>query len=102
MAKPDYRFRFQIVNQTNGDVAESDWVTINDVRIGEFGDCEPVDMAVGKMLRNWRTFARAEYEAKNDPKQECDCCGQLVASLSRCWVTGIETFACDECRGVPA
>lgn len=29
---------------------------------------------------------------------ECDCCGQMRA-LERCWAYGIETFACDECRG---
>ena len=29
----------------------------------------------------------------------CDCCGDL-APVSRCWVTGIETFACDGCRNV--
>lgn len=31
---------------------------------------------------------------------ECDCCGRSPLVLTRCWVTGIETFACDECRGV--
>ena len=30
---------------------------------------------------------------------ECDCCGQF-GPLSRCWVTGVETFACDDCRNI--
>ena len=29
--------------------------------------------------------------------KECDCCGKQ-GILSRCFVTGIETFACEECR----
>jgi hypothetical protein len=29
---------------------------------------------------------------------QCDCCGKLRV-LSRCWAFGIETYACDECRG---
>ncbi len=28
----------------------------------------------------------------------CDCCDEYRA-LERCWPQGIETFACDECRG---
>lgn len=32
--------------------------------------------------------------------QECDCCGR-VRLLSRCWAPGgVETFACDQCRGI--
>jgi len=40
--------------------------------------------------------------AKADGTQvsQCDCCGDMKPrdQISRCWVTGIETFACDECR----
>lgn len=37
-----------------------------------------------------------------DREAACDCCERTVPrhQVSRCWVTGIETFACDECRGV--
>ena len=28
---------------------------------------------------------------------ECDCCG-VYAVLTRCRVSGTETFACDDCR----
>lgn len=33
---------------------------------------------------------------------ECDCCGKMVEpdSISRCWPFGIETYACEKCRGV--
>lgn len=33
---------------------------------------------------------------------ECDCCGKMVEPdcMARCWPFGIETFACEECRGV--
>ena len=36
---------------------------------------------------------------KMEDMSECDCCGEY-AETTRCWVTGIETFACDKCRGV--
>ena len=29
---------------------------------------------------------------------QCDCCGRQ-RELSRVWAFGIETFACEECRG---
>ena len=32
---------------------------------------------------------------------ECDCCGRTDGgAISRVWYCGIETFACDRCRGV--
>ena len=30
---------------------------------------------------------------------ECDCCGRM-AELTQTWACGLETWACDECRGV--
>lgn len=30
---------------------------------------------------------------------QCDCCGEMVAEVNRCWAFGIETFACGKCRG---
>jgi hypothetical protein len=33
---------------------------------------------------------------------QCDCCARMVPrdEISRCWTScGIETFACDDCRG---
>jgi hypothetical protein len=42
----------------------------------------------------------AHLEAAQDGFHECDCCGK-VRELTRCWTScGIETFACDECRGL--
>lgn len=45
----------------------------------------------------------AHLEAgQDDPREmyECDCCSK-VRELTRCWTScGIETFACDECRGL--
>jgi glycerol-3-phosphate dehydrogenase len=35
--------------------------------------------------------------AEDDAVYECDCCGK-PGILARCFVTGIETFACEECR----
>lgn len=33
------------------------------------------------------------------PQSQCDCCGRM-AWVSRCWAAGgVETFACDDCRG---
>ena len=30
----------------------------------------------------------------------CDCCDKGGVELGRVWCAGIETFACDECRGI--
>jgi hypothetical protein len=30
---------------------------------------------------------------------QCDCCGKM-RPLTKCWAHGIETWACDECRGL--
>lgn len=37
----------------------------------------------------------------NGCKTYCDCCSRPFPrdQVSHCFVTGIETFACDECRG---
>ena len=34
------------------------------------------------------------------PRGTCDVCERQHVPISRCWATGIETFACDECRGI--
>lgn len=72
MAKPEYIFKCQIVDTTAGDIVEANYCTITNAGITEIGDCEVVDQAVGRMLRNWRTFARAEYEAKEYAPPEED------------------------------
>ena len=66
----DYRFRFQIVDATTDEVIESDWCTITNAKISGFGECEVVEMEVSRMLRNWRGFARAEYERENFTSDE--------------------------------
>jgi len=34
------------------------------------------------------------------PMADCDCCGRY-REVSQCWAFGnMETWACDECRGV--
>lgn len=38
------------------------------------------------------------HDSDGDLWGDCDCCGKN-RPLSRCWASGIETFACDECRG---
>jgi hypothetical protein len=42
-------------------------------------------------------------EARVAADLQCDCCAQYVArdQITRCWAYGIETYACDACRGVP-
>jgi hypothetical protein len=58
-----YRFKIEIVEEGSSEHAiESDWCTLDHTTIHEFGGCEAVDKMVGKMLRNWRNFAREEYE----------------------------------------
>jgi hypothetical protein len=46
---------------------------------------------------HWKTTEPEPFD--EEPKGECDCCGR-VRPLTRCWPFGMETFACDECRGV--
>jgi hypothetical protein len=53
----------------------------------------------------WKTHNPADAEIGNtheDDTSQCDCCARMVPrdEISRCWTTdGIETFACDDCRG---
>lgn len=61
----EYRFRIEIIDTTADTVVESDYCTLPDVEfIDGFGGCEAIDRAVAKMLRNWRGFAKHEYEAE--------------------------------------
>lgn len=61
--KPDYRFKFELVDETTGEAVLVDWVSLSEV--DEIGGCETVDHAVARMLRMFSRNARAEYEAKN-------------------------------------
>lgn len=61
--KPEYQFRFQIVDKTSGDVVESDWTYFTS--INEFGGCDSVDIHVSAMLRGFQRFARENYEREN-------------------------------------
>jgi hypothetical protein len=44
---------------------------------------------------DWKTTDPADY---GPHMGECDCCGGQ-RPLTRCWAYGIETYACEECRG---
>jgi hypothetical protein len=44
------RFEFRVLNE-NGECIVSDFTTIDPTWIGEFGDCEPVDIHTGSALR---------------------------------------------------
>ena len=46
---------------------------------------------------NWKT-TNPDDEQLGDPVGQCDCCGKM-RPLSQCWAFGIETWACEECRG---
>lgn len=46
---------------------------------------------------DWKTTEPDPYA--DEPVGECDCCGKM-RPLSKCWAYGIETWACDECRGL--
>lgn len=47
----------------------------------------------------WKASNPAD-DAEEEPFYECDCCGKK-RFVSQCWTSdGLETFACDECRGV--
>jgi hypothetical protein len=57
----------------------------------------------------WKTRSDLDEEARwpNQPETEepepprfsCDCCGEPSSSVTRLWVYGLETFACNKCRG---
>ena len=32
--------------------------------------------------------------------KECDCCGLIKPGVSFCVAYGIDTYACDDCRGI--
>jgi hypothetical protein len=58
--KPEYHFKFQIADATTGEIIECDWCSLS------YADPESVvNLHVSQMLRNWRNFARAEYEREN-------------------------------------
>jgi RNA polymerase-binding transcription factor DksA len=61
--QPDYRFECRIVDQNSDEVviAGSSFVS----SIGEFGQCESIDMEIGSLLRAFKRTARAEHECKN-------------------------------------
>lgn len=61
--RPEYRFRFQIVDETTGEVVESDYTYLTS--IDQFGNCESVDIHVAAMLRGFNRNGRAEYERAN-------------------------------------
>lgn len=60
MTARNYIFKFEIVDAVTGDVIEMDFTTMTD--INEAGFCDSVDIHVSQMLRNWKRFARVEYE----------------------------------------
>lgn len=66
--KPDYRFKFQIVDEATGDVIADDWCTLT--TIDEFGGCEAVDHQVASTLRYFTRTGRAKHEAENHGKRE--------------------------------
>jgi hypothetical protein len=54
----------------------------------------------------WKQHNPADAELGNTHDDDaetaqCDCCARMVPrdEISRCWAHGIETFACDDCRG---
>ena len=59
MGAPSYKFKFQIVDETTGQIVESDFTYLSD------HDQTNIGIHVSQMLRNWINFARAEYEAEN-------------------------------------
>jgi hypothetical protein len=58
-------------------------------------DAHRTEVAAAESERISEALSRYEL---GPAKRQCDCCGRL-ADLSRCWAYGIETFACEACRG---
>lgn len=62
---PQYRFKFQIVDEATGQVVETDFCPIT--TIDQFGGCESVDIHVASMLRAFNRSGREEYEREEYP-----------------------------------
>ena len=61
--KPQYRFECRIVDQTTGETIERDFISLPDTDpIGFVRDS--IDIHVAQMIRNWRDFARVQYERR--------------------------------------
>lgn len=63
MAEREYRFTFSIVDAVTNEVVDCDWCSLVD---RDTDRNERIDTHVYQMLRNWRKFAREEYEATLD------------------------------------
>lgn len=63
--KPDYRFKFEITDETTGEIIIADWLTLGAENIDQFGGCEAVDHAVARMLRMFRQSAREKFEREH-------------------------------------
>jgi hypothetical protein len=53
---------------------------------------------VSRSYDDWKT-TEPEYD-DGEQRGTCDVCERQHVPVSRCWAAGIETFACDECRGI--
>lgn len=63
--RPEYRFRFEIVDENRGERVWADVISIDERGIDQFGGCESVEHGVARMLRGFRQHVRAEYEREN-------------------------------------
>lgn len=66
--RPEYRFKFAIVDETSGEVVWSDFCSLS--AINRFGSCESVQIHVTSMLRGFERHVREEYERDNYPERE--------------------------------
>ena len=51
-----YRFEFRVTDAETGDVVITDWATFFAYNIGQFGECESVDIHVASALRKVNRF----------------------------------------------
>lgn len=76
---PDYRFKFQIIDENTGDVIVDDYCSFETV--DEFGGCEAVDHQTAKGLRYFKRVGRAKHEAENYPKNDQQRVTQLAGRI---------------------
>lgn len=62
---PDYRLKFQLVDETTGEVVAQDFCGLTTIRPD--GSCESVDTHVAAMLRGFNRSVREEYERREYP-----------------------------------
>lgn len=59
-----FRFKFEIQDETTDEVITSDWTLFDTVSIGDYGECETIDIHVASALRYLRRAVARRQNAE--------------------------------------